>query len=305
MLQRIAGGLLLGVFAVLAACGGVPGSPEGTVKAFGSAMADNDVGFVWDALPEPYQDDVDQIIAEVAGKLDEQVYDKTFLVMGKLVDVLDDQSEYILHSQMAGGMGVDVEALEDDWDSVLEFVETFVESDISSLDGLADLDVGAFLDQTATQLMDQAERLATLDEQGRKQWEERVESLSKIEVEVVEESDGQATLEVKVPGQPSMRMELAEVDGRWVPRELADDWEQMVSGIKRELAQVDFAANKAQYMQILGALEGTLDTLAGAESQEEFDQALQSSIPLVMGSLLGGMSSPPDGSDSPFEYDLF
>lgn len=63
MLSRAAFGLgVLLACASALACGGVPGSPDETVEAVGAALAKNDLGFVWEALPETYQDDVHDIV---------------------------------------------------------------------------------------------------------------------------------------------------------------------------------------------------------------------------------------------------
>ena len=147
----------LAVLALIAAgCGGaadVPDSPDGTVLTVAHELGNNNPGVLWDAMPASYQDDVEGVIHDAAAKMDAEVYDKAFVILKKLVGVLEDKRDFILdHPMMNEGfiamMLKDRKEVEKYWDDIVELVDILAASEISKLESLQSIDVGAFLGGT-------------------------------------------------------------------------------------------------------------------------------------------------------------
>ncbi len=90
--------LFILAFAIIAACGGqaiatadqIPSSPDGTVRFVAEKVADGHPEVIWEALPETYQTDINELTHLFATKVDQGVWDKSFSLLRKTAVVLQD-----------------------------------------------------------------------------------------------------------------------------------------------------------------------------------------------------------------------
>src|SRR5688572_11963811 len=78
------------LLALLAGCGssaGIPSTPDGTVQKVTSDLANDRPQVVWQALPASYQSDIREVIVAFADKLDADLWNRTFAVLGKITRV--------------------------------------------------------------------------------------------------------------------------------------------------------------------------------------------------------------------------
>ena len=93
-------------------------------------------------------------------------------------------------------------------------------------------------------------------------------------------------------------MQLTRVEGRWVPSDMAKDWDQNVAEARQKLAAVtdeEVQQGSMQAMMMIGMVDGVLAELETVETTEEFEQALQG----LLGPFLGGMM----GSDEEMMFE--
>ena len=98
-----------------------------------------------------------------------------------------------------------------------------------------------------------------------------------------------ATTNIEVDGQPPVEAKLKKVDGKWLPAEFVDGWDEKVAQAKAGIAALDMSANKPQAMLMLGMAENVLNQLLAAPDQNAFNTAIATVMQMIPG--LGG--SPP------------
>ncbi|MEZ4465298.1 MAG: hypothetical protein R3F43_12640 [bacterium] len=88
-----------------------------------TGMTKGDPAPLWAFLPGSYQADVTALVHDFGGKLDAELYDKGFAVLGKAINVLKTKKDFILKSPiMAQAMQnpmLPPEAFQKNWDAVV------------------------------------------------------------------------------------------------------------------------------------------------------------------------------------------
>ncbi|MBL7222858.1 MAG: hypothetical protein ISS72_03300 [Candidatus Brocadiae bacterium] len=283
----------------LLGCGGgdptVPDTPDGTVTAVAAALADGKPQVLWTAMPASYQKDVTGLVRDFAGKVDADIYDKGWGLAKKLVKVLSEKRSFILGSPALAQAGIDKAKAEAQYDAIVGALDALASSEVSSIAGLKSVDVGSFLRTTGAKLMAAASKASALTKKDEYN-KEFVADMKGMKAEV-ESVDGD-TAKVKITHAGASKPKTAEfvkVEGRWVPKEMADGWAEAMADAKKGLAKMSgeaMAKQKPQILAMMGAAEPMLDLLLKADSQEKFDQAIGQTMGMVMGAMMGGMERP-------------
>ncbi|MCF7974262.1 MAG: hypothetical protein K9N55_10635, partial [Phycisphaerae bacterium] len=82
-------------------------------------------------------------------------------------------------------------------------------------------------------------------------------------------------------------IDMIKVEGKWIPKEMAEDWSKMIADGKaalEDMTQNALAENKPKVIGMMAGVEAAIDQLAQAKTQEEFDKVIGG----LMGSLMGG-----------------
>jgi len=132
---------------------GIPSTPDGTVKYVASKLADGNPEVIWEALPDRYRTDINDITHQFADKMDPEVWDKTFAVTRKAATVLQDKKDLFLGSQMMAMAQDKQDEIAENWDTVALVLSTLASSDLGNLDALKTIDWGTFMATTGKQLM--------------------------------------------------------------------------------------------------------------------------------------------------------
>ena len=210
--------------------------------------------------------------------------------MNKLTQVATDKQDFILNTNIAGeAKSVEEKAeMEAAWPAAISFLNTLNSSQIASLEGLRSFDGQTFCGTTVSELLFQLDALAALSGD-----EFRLADLSKMAVNIVESTEDTATLEVSIPGEEPDIATYTKVDGRWLAKDLASGWADGVALAKANLLELTpevVAQNKPQMLMAYGMVDGILTNLQNAQTQEEFDQALQGAMMPLMGLMMMGGS---------------
>ena len=272
------------------ATAGLPDSPDGAVKAVLESLANRHPEVLWEALPPSYQKDITEITHLAAAKMDPELWDAIFGLGGKVAGVLRDQRDYFLNSSLMNAAGEERDRIEGNWDTAVAAMDSFFTSDLANLENLKTMDWERFLSTTVVEMMDSISQIQTEDESG-ESGEDIIGTLRKTTVETVSTEGDRATVKISAPGEDPEEVQLTRVEGRWIPSEMADDWETNMAEAKKNLANIDeeqMGEAKMQAMMVFGMVEAALDQLAAAGSQEEFDTAIQGLLGPFLG-MVGGM----------------
>jgi hypothetical protein len=287
---------LIAVCGLIIACGGatnassgLPDSPDGTITYVAQQVADGNAGVVWDAMPATWQTDVTEITHEFANKMDPDLWNKVFGLAQKTVTVLQDKKDLILSTSMMDSAGENKDDIVANWDTVTTALSTLVNSEIADLENLKTMDWGAFAKGSGGQLVKQMMVLSASEEGSEET--NPVDALRSIAAEVLE-NDGQvAKLKVTMDGQEPEEVEMTKVEGRWVPKDLADDWDKNIEEARTGLANMTEEQMQQQKMQVmmgLGMAEAMIDQVAMAETPEQLEQMMAGLLGPMMGGGMGG-----------------
>lgn len=279
----------------------IPDTPDGTVTAVMSAMADGNPRGPWDALPSSYQSEINSLIHEYADVVDPIMWDKGFSVANRFANVLADKQEFIFGNQMvAMQMASNPQAneIKDAYPKVVGLLTTILGSDIASREKLKTLDVGEFLGTTGAQLFGNAAALAALSPSN--SFATDMDSLRDVSAKVLSTEGDIVEIEISAPGQTNQVEKMKQVEGRWIPVQMADEWEEGIkkaqAGLEKMKAEKQAVGMQAQMM--LGMVEGVLAQFENANNQQDFDMALQGVMGMAMGAMQGGGPGGPGGPGS-------
>lgn len=274
----------------------IPDTPDGTITAVMGAMADGNPRGIWDALPASYQTEINGLVRESAEVVDPVMWDKGFAVAGRVAKVLNDKQDFIFGNQMVAGMmasNPQAAEIKTAYPKIIGLLTTILTSDISNRDKLKQFDGGQFLGTTGAQLIDNIAGLAALSPTNT--FTKDLESMKNVSVKILNNEGGTAEVEISAPGQTNKVEKMTQVEGRWIPAEMAADWENFVkearAGLEQQKAEKQQAGMQAQMM--LGMVEGVLAQFESAKTQQDFDMALQGIMGMAMG--MGGGPGGPGG----------
>jgi hypothetical protein len=277
-----------------------PGDPVSAVKVALGAVQQGRLEQAYDFLPPSYQQDIDQLVGNFAVKMDAEVWSAAFTVLRKAVDVLKTKQDMVLALIPQGGpQGPNpaaTEQLRQNWGDMVQSLELVIASDISDLERLKNISTRRYLATTGNKFFAQMQVLSAAGGGGNP-----LDELKKTTVELVSHDGNQAVLRIKGSRDPNgQEQPFVQVDGRWIPQSLADDWADHIQKAKDQLEQITpelVAAQKGKALEHLKVVEQTLDGMLSAQKPEEFQAAV---LPLVLQfSMLGRAltpAGPPPGS---------
>ncbi len=282
------------------------GSPDQAIQTVIHSLGAGEGVVLWQAMPGSYQNDVTEIVQLAGGKLDAEIYDQAFAVFGKTMSVADKQKEFIFSTNLAGPMAEeDVEKLRAAWPSVTNLVDTLTSSPISSTEGLRSFDGEAFFSETVSSVIADMETLAQLNPETE---DLPISAYKEAEVILLESTETTANLQINLPDGSSEEEMFVKVEERWVPQEMSLEWPASVAEARSQLEAIDpgqIAQQKPQIMSVFAMLDGVLAQIDAAETQEQFDQALQGAMMPIMGLMMmgqgmgGGMGPGPQMPPTP------
>ena len=249
----------------------LPDSPDGTLREIATQLSRNNPAALWAALPSRHQDDVQGLLRQLATKIDAKTYDTSFALARRIAVLLDEKKSFFLRMPMLKMAGTDAKKLEENWGAFARLVRTLTESEISSIDRLAKLDVEAFLRGTGSRFMTQLSTLAASSKRN------PFEQLRNVEFKVLEVNENVASVRVQQKGKKrSSTVKLSRVDGKWLPAEIVAGWEAQIKKAKAKLAKMTPKESSMATTMALKMIEGVVEQLEAAETQEDFDKVFAS-----------------------------
>jgi hypothetical protein len=262
--------------------------PDEAVRAVAQGIADGKPEVAWLALPPSYRQDVTDLVHASAAKMDAEVWNKSFSLVQKVTRLLREKREFILdHPMLAQNLG-DRSETEAGWDAMVGLFDTLANSDLSDINKTRVLDVESFLRDTGGELMRQATAAASLAPDG--SWSEQMANLRNVQTEVVSRDEDSAVVRVTRPGAQPAEHTYVQVEGYWIPKEIADGWSAKIAEARHRIDQVAAGAlgaeNKPAVLMQLSMFEGAVDSLLAAGTAEQFNAGLGSLMGMAMGAAM-------------------
>ena len=274
----------------------LPQAPDAAIQTVIREFAQGDGGILWQAMPASYQRDVNALVQLAGSKVDAELYDRSSALLARLGDVAQKQQALILNSTLAQRSDAEKAQFQQVLPAVVGLLKTLTSSDLGTRAGLLAFDGQQFFDSTVSQLTTYANGLAKLSDDGL-----GLADYADVVVSIVDASDAEATLQIGLPDQVAEGTRFSNVEGRWVPAQLAAEWAVEIADATAKLEAISvesLAANKPQILGVLTMIDGVLTQIDAAETQAQFDQAVQGAMMPLMGLMMmgqgmgGGMSAP-------------
>ena len=251
----------------------VPDAPDKVVLEAAAALKEGNLIKIYAMLPDSYQKDVQTILGTVTAKMDKEIYEKVFALLPKLIEVV--KKDENLAKQTGPFMPL-----------VEEFVKLLETSKLNTYEGFKGLDVAGFLAEHGKAYNDFGWKVAMLMDKEEAEGTKKMLDTVKAEVKG-EIKDDAATVLVTI-GDDSDEMAFVKVEGKWIPKDLADDWakgkEKAAKNAEEAMAKFDESKD-----QIKAQLKGVEDALAKGDAG-----MLTGMAGMLMG---GGMGGPPPARD--------
>ena len=273
----------------------IPDEPSAAMQTIADEVVAGNCSILWHAMPTSYQTDINAIVQLAGTKVDPEIYDRIFGLVGRFAEVADKQKLFILNTSLAGEQPADqIAEIEAAWASIIGFVQTIVTSSISSYTGLRAFNGQIFSEQTLPALFKHSANLALLSN------EDNPFSILEFDsLKTLENTDKTAVLEINFIKGGVNTESFSKVENRWVPTKIATKWSTGMAASKKHLEAIssdEIAKNKPQLMGIITMLDGILTQLNTADNQEQFDQTLQGAmIPIglfMMQGMVEGIGAP-------------
>ncbi len=277
--------LAFGLALLFASCSGeisLPDDAKGTAEAIISNLSENKPEVVWSALPESYRKDANEVARSAIATIDADVYDKVLGILKKANKVLAEKKEYILKNETVNALAGNKDKLSDDWDNFTDLLDILLDSELGSYDSAKNIDLGDLLANTGGDLMDKLAAISALSDEDK--WKkEFVAKMNAVKVEEVSTSGEEAVLRITDPDGEVEEQTWVKVEDKWIPKELQAGWKDGVAKAKEEIKEMETTKveDKAKVMLVLNMVDGVLEQLDQAKSQEEFEAALKGIFNLV------------------------
>jgi hypothetical protein len=222
----------------------VPDAPDKVVTEAVAAVKSGDLIKLYAMLPESYQKDVQGLHGKIAAKMDKEIYDKAFGLLPQALEAVKKNKDK---------MPVPPEALE----MAGGFITLLGDAKINTYDGFKALNVGALLAEHGKALSDFGWKAAAMaDKKEVDKVNKMMDGIKAVAKDVKEDT---ATVEITM-GEDMMPVPFVKVEGKWIPKPLADEWKKGIEEAGKEIEEAmgEFEKNKEQVKTMLTGAEEAL-----------------------------------------------
>ncbi|MCC5849164.1 MAG: hypothetical protein JJU29_13845 [Verrucomicrobia bacterium] len=261
---------------------------DAAFRNFTSAIESNDPVAVWNFLPGSYQADVNGLLNEFAEKMDAQLWNAGTGTFKKVEEVLRTKKDLILTSPMLEQVP-GKEEIEANYGHLVNILGILAKSDLMDLEKMKSADLGRILSTTGKQLIAEAEKMdveAAKDIGGIADFRDMQSEMTNMKAELISEEGDEAVVRITGDGDHDDEVEFVRVEGKWIPKDLAEEWPQMIADAREGLQEIGQLSpqEKQQVMMGINMVNGVLDQMLAAETHED----MQNVIAGVMGMMMGG-----------------
>ncbi|MEQ9408490.1 MAG: hypothetical protein RIK87_12220 [Fuerstiella sp.] len=270
-------------------------SAEATVRYIMDGVRNGQPVVAWNSLPPSYQTDINDIVRTFGASMDAEVWKQVMSLLGNVHQLLVDKQEFIVNHP-AIAESENPEAAKESVGHVAGLLKTILDS-TGNLEKLKQFDGGEFMKTSGSALVKQIDAMARLAPTGPAAGPVGLAALDAVQIETVTSTDTTATLKMTSPDGKEEEQEFVKVDGKWLPKDMAENWDQQVSDAKQGLAELpaQMGQMRMQVAMATGMVSGILTPLQSAETQEQFNQAVAG----LQQSAMGFMGGPPGAGPGP------
>lgn len=253
----------------------MPQTAQQQVEMLVRATRNGDAVAFWDWLPAGYQQDVEQLARSLADRVDGKTYDRTAKLLHRFAAVALEKQQFVFGNQTVAAMlqhnGADVRGAKDAYAALFRMLQQVAGGELGSVDGLRRFDGRAFMGKSGKALLE------TVFAFARATGDDPVAGLDQVSVRTLGQKGGEVRIELKGKDRAAEVTTFVQVEGRWVPVEMAQKWQDGVGELREKIAAMPKQGDAklaAQAGLVLGMIEGVVKQLEDVESQQDFDEVV-------------------------------
>ncbi len=265
-------------------------APEAMVRQALTAVAANQPEQLYDLLPGAYQRDIEQLVVGFASYVDSALWDQGRAILTKLSRVLVGQHD-LLSTVFAKQMPPtqNAQSVRDGIAALGTLLSYLANSNFSNLERLKQGDLRELLATDGHALMSMLETvsMAAPDSDDHKNMWSMMRGAT---VERVSLENDKATVRI-LSGDETEELQLVRVDDRWIPAEMAAEWQTSIDEMKQSIAAMNPANPESQQRRMvasmtMGMIDNFLTQIEGAKTEQDIDNIIGGMMMMMMG---GGM----------------
>lgn len=232
------------------------------------ALETGNLADAYDFLPPAYQSDVDGLVHQFAERMDPEIWSRLVATSRKTIEVLKTKKDFILALDLFRDRP-EAEPYRKSWDSSIQMLGTFANSDLGELPKLKQLSVKSLLPgKSGSSLPPDAITLALGANLSRQ--------FVGVTVTPIRSEATEHVVAIRGPrDEKPTEITYVQHQGRWLPKSLVEQWPD---GIKADREWLDKLPERLKGIkpQVLDALNQTdeiLNQLQAATNREQFEQA--------------------------------
>ncbi len=227
-------------------------SPDKVIEQAVKALKNNQPVEIFGLLPPSYQNDVQAVITEATSKMDKEIFELGVRILDMVVAILEKHGAML--AGMAAGMPFDAdEAIE----GVKEFHTFLKDTKLLEYDSFKNLNAAGFLAQHGAKFMTQG--MSRFESMSRDEFKAFKAMRDSLGTSITDSSDDSATVVVTIDDE-THTIEFSKVEGRWVPADLASDWDENLAEAKKNVSETmaKIADDKDQIKEVMEQLLAAL-----------------------------------------------
>ncbi|MCA9113865.1 MAG: hypothetical protein KDA79_02180 [Planctomycetaceae bacterium] len=268
---------------------------------------------VWEYLPRSWQQELNSLVRSSASGVDERVWNRTIAVARRGVKLLEDRQSAVFRNEALRQILTrdgrwEEEEVRSHWTAITALAREVLSGPLASHQAMQQFRGKEWLQQSGPAIVEQFAAVSALDPA------DPFGNLSRVEASFVRMEGQVAVVRITSPrpGEAASDFQFVEVEGRWIPDNLAAGWPVFLDSAQQRVRQFSSAASTIPVDQALSRLdriESVIASLEETRTQDEFDQVLLADVILPLGAavmaLEGGRigpaagNSPPPSGDSP------
>lgn len=253
-----------------------PVPPAGTMNAidseslFREAVLNNHPVVLFQLLPESYQFKIDTSVRRFFKAIDEETWERILESVKAVNKVLKTKKQFLANLQPPLQQS----------GSIFDALETslnVVADEMKDLQELRNFRGMEFLRGPGRNITKSFHLMPELQQAFRE-----------MEIEALSQSKQKAVLNYIAPGEPGFTSELISVEGRWIERPIADNWQSLTESVESALSEMEQSSPETRRARIMFAtsmFHGLLSPLQAAETQEQFDSAVGSLLTFLQSNM--------------------
>lgn len=241
---------------------------------------------VWDALPASKQKQVQGVMKLATSKIEQRTLALVQKFRNELIATLKSKKQFILSSKALPIQPEQRAILTKSYDAGVGLIEAFLPLEWMDANYLQKTELRDLVNTFLVSVQAKSDALE-------KTLPPALQTMSQVPMAATVKniSSTEASIAMVVSGQPGPESKFVSTEGRWLPTELLDPWDSSIATANQTLQAVDPKQIHQMVGQGMFFANSLLGTISTAETQEDFDQAIEQVMSMARAGMGAGMGA--------------